>query len=122
MAETLDKRTRETLRNYLREVRTLPNESAKRQRFSALIGELFPGTAAIADYARGVEKLIRIRKAGGEKRGHADAYYGNAIIEFEKSLKATLHDAEGQLCEYVSGLWPKLVATASPSMPWVRRL
>jgi len=52
MAETIDSRTRDTLRKYLHEVRTLPNESAKRQRFSALIGELFAGTNAITDYVR----------------------------------------------------------------------
>ena len=36
--------------------------------------------------ARGVEKVIRIDQAAGQKRGRADASYGNAIIEFEKSL------------------------------------
>lgn len=125
MAETLDPRTREILRKYLREARTLPNEAARRQRFSALIAELFPGTTAVTEFARGVEKLIRIRTATGEKRGHADAYYGNAIIEFEKSLKATLSEAEEQLREYVSGSWPKaeenaasLLAIASDGVQW----
>jgi hypothetical protein len=50
---------------------------------------LFPGTNASTEYARGVEKLIRIQQPTGVKRGRADAYYGNAIIEFEKSLEAT---------------------------------
>src|SRR5229473_8587736 len=98
MSETLDPKTKETVRKYLREVRALGNEAARRQRFSALIAELFPGTYAVTEFARGVEKLIRIKTAEGEKRGHADAYYGNAIIEFEKSLKATLEEAEEQLC------------------------
>jgi len=125
MPQTLGSPTKETLRKYLSEVRTLPNESAKRHRFSALIGELFPGSNAVGDFARGVEKLIRIRRRTGEKRGHADAYYGNAVIEFEKSLKATLHDAESQLREYISGLWPKpeedpksLLAIASDGVTW----
>ncbi|HEX5425803.1 MAG TPA: hypothetical protein VFW94_19805, partial [Candidatus Acidoferrales bacterium] len=125
MAETLDPKTREILRKYLRDVRTLPNEAARRQRFSALIAELFPGTTAVSEFARGIEKLIRIRTATGEKRGHADAYYGNAIIEFEKSLKATLSEAEEQLREYVSGSWPKaeenaasLLAIASDGVQW----
>lgn len=125
MAETLDPRTKDTLRKYLREVRSLPNEAAKRQRFSALIAELFPGTRAISEFARGVEKLIRVRGFEREKRGRADAYYGNAIIEFEMSLKATLNEAEHQLCEYVSGSWPKpeehprsLLAIASDGANW----
>src|SRR5437879_5489426 len=125
MAQTLEPRTREILRKYLREVRTLGNEAARRQRFSALVAELFPGTHAVTELARGVEKLIRIRGAKGEKRGHADEYYGNAIIEFEKSLKATLKEAEEQLREYVSGSWPKaeenassMLAIASDGVNW----
>jgi|HubBroStandDraft_5_1064220.scaffolds.fasta_scaffold03652_5 hypothetical protein len=125
MSETLEQRTRETLRSYLREVKTLPNESAKRQRFAALIAELFPGTNAVTEYARGVEKLIRITRPEGEKRGRADAYYGNVIIEFEKSLAATLGEAEGQLREYVAGTWqaekgsPRpLIAIASDGVNW----
>lgn len=123
--QVLDQHTREILRKYLRETRSLPNESARRQRFSALIAELFPGTRAITDFARGVEKLIRVRTESGEKRGRADAYYGNAIIEFEKSLGATLHEAEEQLREYISGSWPKkqenaasMLAIASDGIEW----
>lgn len=125
MPQTLDPKTKEILRKYLRETRSLPNESARRQRFSALIAELFPGTIAVTQFARGVEKLIRIKTEAGEKRGRADAYYGNAIIEFEKSLSATLHEAEEQLREYVSGSWPKkqenaasLLAIASDGIEW----
>lgn len=125
VAQTIDPKTREILRKYLRETRGLANEAARRQRFSALIAELFPGTNAITDFARGVEKLVRIKTVHGEKRGHADAYYGNAVIEFEKSLKATLHDAEEQLREYLSGLWPKanentssMLAIASDGVQW----
>ena len=124
MAETLEPRVREILRNYVREVKSLPNESAKRSRFAALIAELFPGTAAVTDYSRGVEKLIRISRPSGEKKGRADAYYGNAIIEFEKSLSATLTEAEGQLREYVAGTWQKhdsprsLLAIASDGVNW----
>jgi N-6 DNA Methylase len=125
VAQSIDARTAQILRTYLRETRNLGNEAARRQRFSALISELFPGTHAITDFARGVEKLVRIKTAHGEKRGHADAYYGNAVIEFERSLKATLHDAEQQLREYVSGLWAKpgeearsMLAIASDGVTW----
>lgn len=124
MSETLEPKVKETLRNYVRDVKSLTNEAAKRSRFAALIAELFPGTIAITEYSQGVEKLIRINRPSGEKRGHADAYYGNAIIEFEKSLSATLEEAEGQLCEYVAGTWQKdgssrsLLAIASDGIVW----
>ena len=101
MPETLEPKVKETLRNYVREMKSLPNEAAKRSRFAALIAELFPGTSAVTDYSRGIEKLLRISRPSGVKKGRADAYYGNAIIEFEKSLSATLAEAEGQLREYV---------------------
>jgi type I restriction-modification system DNA methylase subunit len=113
------------MRNYIREVKSLPNEAAKRSRFASLIAELFPGTLAVTEYSRGVEKLIRISRDSGEKRGRADAYYGNAIIEFEKSLSATLEEAKGQLQEYVAGTWQKdkarhsLIAIASDGINWI---
>ena len=94
-------------------------------RFAALIGELFPGTSAVTEYARGVEKLIRIEQPTGVKKGRADAYYGNAIIEFEKNLSATLTEAQEQLREYVAGVWQKekeprrpLLAIASDGVVW----
>lgn len=125
MAETLDEKTRAILTIYLREVRTLPNEAAKRQRFAALLGELFPGQNVLTEFARGAERLIRIKTADGTRRGYADAYYGNAVIEFENSLDATLAAAEQQLREYVSGLWAKkgenprnLTAIACDGIEW----
>jgi type I restriction-modification system DNA methylase subunit len=125
MAETLESSVREVLRNYVREVKSLPNESAKRSRFASLIAELFPGSTAINEYARGVEKLIRIERSSGVKKGRADAYYGNAVIEFEKSLSATLDEAKHQLCEYVAGTWQKekfprpMLAVASDGIRWI---
>ena len=117
MPETLEPKVKETLRNYVREMKSLPNEAAKRSRFAALIAELFPGTSAVTDYSRGVEKLIRISHPGGVKKGRADAYYGNAIIEFGKSLSATLAEAEGQLREYVAGTWQKSQTAAELDAP-----
>jgi type I restriction-modification system DNA methylase subunit len=127
MPETLEPKVKETLKAYIREVKTLPNESAKRSRFAAMIGELFPGSKAVSEFPRGVEKVIRIDQAAGEKKGRADAYYGNAIIEFEKSLSATLEEAKRQLCEYVAGTWQKekrkslrpLLAIASDGIRWI---
>lgn len=125
MAETLEPIVRETLRKYLQDIRKLHNEAAKRSRFAGLIAELFPGTHAITEYASGVEKLIRISRPEGDKKGYADAYYGNAIIEFENSLDATLAEAERQLREYVAGTWQKdkaprpLLAIASDGIQWI---
>jgi hypothetical protein len=125
MPETLEPKVKETLRKYVSEVKTLGNEAAKRSRFMALIAELFPGTNAVTDSARGIEKLIRIQRPEGEKKGRADAYYGNAIIEFEKSLDKTLKEAEHQLCEYVAGTWQKeksarpMIAVASDGLNWI---
>jgi type I restriction-modification system DNA methylase subunit len=127
MAETLEPKVKETLRAYVRDVKSLNNEANKTSRFNALIGELFPGTSAVAEYSRNVEKLIRIDLAAGQKKGRADAYYGNAIIEFEKSLSATLEEAKRQLCEYVAGTWQKekgkslrpLLAIASDGIRWI---
>ena len=105
--------------------RLIPNEWATTHRFAALIGELFPGSPASKEFAAGVEKFIRIDTAAGEKRGRIDSYYGNAVIEFERSLKATGVRAESQLREYVSGVWAKeakpprpLVAIASDGLRW----
>ncbi len=128
MPETLEPKVKETLRAYAREVKTLPNEAAKRSRFASVIAELFPGTTAVSEFSRGIEKLIRIDQAAGQKRGRADAYYGNAIIEFEKSLSATLEEAKRQLCEYVAGTWQKekreslrpLLAIATDGTRWIR--
>lgn len=125
MAETLDEKTREILTAYLRDVRTLPNEAAKRQRFAALLGELFPGQKILTEFARGAERLIRIKTADGTRRGYADNYYGNAIVEFEDSLEATSAVPEQQLREYTSGLWANkgenqrnLTAIASDGIQW----
>jgi hypothetical protein len=125
MPEILEPKVKETLRAYIRDVKTLHNEANKTARFSALIGELFPD--AVAQYSRDVEKLIRIDQTAGEKKGRADAYYGNAIIEFEKSLAATLEEARRQLREYVAGVWQRenretlrpLLAVASDGIRWV---
>ena len=60
MAETLEPRVKETLRAYAREAKSLPNQAAKRSRFAAVIAELFPGSKAVSEFSRGVEKLIRM--------------------------------------------------------------
>ena len=75
------------------------------QKYEA-IRRLDGGEPVRAEFAAGVAKLVRIDTAGGgSKRGFVDAYYGNAIIEFENSLKATEAHALEQLREYTSPLW-----------------
>ncbi|MEN3331474.1 MAG: hypothetical protein V7641_839 [Blastocatellia bacterium] len=120
----IDESTRNTLSQYLTDIRSLPNESAKTNRFSALVATLFPGTSASTELAAGVEKMIRIDTLDGEKRGRMDAYYGNAIVEFERSLKATGAEAERQLREYTAGVWKKskerrqILCVASDGIVW----
>ena len=114
MARRLDDRTKAILGTFLVDVPSLPHEPAKVSRFAALIGELFPSTPVVRDFAAGVEKFIRIDTAKGEKRGRIDSYYGNAVIEFENSLKATGDEAERQLRAYVAGVWAKEGKTPRP--------
>ncbi len=121
----VDDRTRETIFRYLREVRMLPNEAAKTHRFMALIAELFPGSTAVIEFAGGIEKLIRIETDRGQRHRRIDAYHGNAVIEFENSLRATEAEAKRQLREYTAGLWARtsgparsLLCVASDGVVW----
>jgi hypothetical protein len=125
MPEALTDKIRATLASYYADVKALPNESAKTHRFSALIAELFPGTHAATDFAAGVEKVVRVERKGKPSHGFIDSYYGNAVIEFEVSLKTTGDEAERQLREYIAGLWNKeakpvrpLVGIASDGINW----
>ncbi len=99
----------------------MPNESAKTQRFLALVSELFPGSDIVGLISQGIEKRVRL----GTKRRRIDSYFGNALIEFEKSLDVSLTTAEKQLREQVAGLWNgdespdrPLVAIASDGIRW----
>jgi type I restriction-modification system DNA methylase subunit len=125
MAESLDSSTKEILSQYLAEVRALPNESAKTHRFVALAGQAFPGSAIISKLTAGIEKAVRIQLPERAKKGHIDSYFGNAVIEFEYSLRATGEIAERQLREYCAGVWAKegrpfrpLLAVASDGVVW----
>jgi N-6 DNA Methylase len=114
------------IKRYLMEVKNLANESAKRHQFGTLIGELFPNSLVADYFARGIEKIVRIDLAsGGVKAGRIDSYYGNYIIEFENSLKATERKAIEQLKEYTVGIWKEekgkrrpLVCIASDGIRW----
>jgi hypothetical protein len=110
----MDERSRKVLSNYLEEVRGLPNEQAKTTRFVALAGELFPTTPVTKQLAAGIEKLVRIDTTRGTKRGRIDLYHGNAVIEFERSLRATGDEAKRQLCEYAAGTLQEAGGDARP--------
>jgi SAM-dependent methyltransferase len=123
--DRLDNKTRKILSGFLRDMSQLPNESAKRTRFAALLGQLFSGSAAVTKFPQGTEKIVRIDTASGRKRGRIDSYYGNAIIEFENSLRATGNEAERQVRDYIAGLWSAeskphrpLVAITSDGLVW----
>ena len=68
-APRLDQRTRDALSAFLRDVKGLPNESAKTHRFIALVAELFPGSSAVTRLAEGIERLVRIDTGEALKRG-----------------------------------------------------
>ena len=105
MSIPLTENTSNPLRAYLREVKTTPSEIGKRERFSSLLGTLFPNSREVGIYARGAEASLRIMTPEKDKTGRADTIYGSAIVEFERDLKKTLSEAERQLREYVAGIW-----------------
>ena len=105
MANSLTENTSSTLRAYLHEIKNTSSEIGKRERFSSLLGTLFPNTREVGIYAKGAETSLRITTPQGTKRGRADTVYGSAVIEFEKNLKQTGSEAERQLREYVAAIW-----------------
>lgn len=105
MANSLTESTSRALRAYLHDIKTTHAEIGKRERFSSLLGTLFPNTREVSFYAKGAETSLRVTTPQGTKRGRADTVYGSAVIEFEKNLKQTLTEAERQLREYVAAIW-----------------
>jgi hypothetical protein len=121
----LDDATRKVLSEYLSDVQRLPNESAKTHRFAQLVETLFPGSGASWELVSGIEKAVRIDLGERTKRGRVDAYYGNAVVEFENSLRATEKTAVKQLEEYAAGIWKDegephraLLCIASDGVTW----
>lgn len=125
MANSLTENTSHALRSYLSEIKRTSSEIGKRERFSSLLGTLFPNTREVGIYAKSAETSMRITTPQGIKRGRADTMYGSAVIEFEKSLKQTLSEAERQLREYVAAIWQSkpvlrrnLDAVATDGLRW----
>jgi type I restriction-modification system DNA methylase subunit len=121
----ISEKTHSAIAQFLRDLKSLNNESSKTHRFAALLGEIFPGTKVSTELAEGTEKMIRVDSAEGAKRGRIDTYYGNAVIEFEASLEVTGKEAERQLRMYTAGIWNKegknrrhLIPIASDGTNW----
>jgi hypothetical protein len=92
------------LKSYIADVKRLTNETAKKERFVALISTLLPRSRAVMGFVEGAEhRTIRIVSGGSRRRGNIDALYGQCIIEFEYLLSKTGVHAEEQLVEYISG-------------------
>lgn len=126
MTSRLSRETEERLEQYLKDIRRASNETACRETFIGLVSGLFPGTDPARGLPMGAERAVRIQLPDREKRGKIDSYYGNAVIEFEYSLKATRRSAEEQLREYCSGIWREetrpyrpLLAVATDGIAWV---
>ncbi len=124
--ESNSNRIHQVLGQYLADIRQLQNESSKTHRFAMLLGDLYLDPHLTTSYAASIEKrILRIDTSNGLKNGRADSYHGNAVIEFENSLKATGTHAKEQLREYVSGIWnseksPRrpLLAIATDGILW----
>ena len=83
-------------------------ETPRREKFLVLLKKLFPTSYdEIAKYTDGSEKSVGIKGTGNEiiKIGRIDAYFGDLIIEFKRSMPARRDEAKRQLREYCSGLW-----------------
>jgi type I restriction-modification system DNA methylase subunit len=91
---------------YLKEVNTLTSESAKSQRFSILLNELFGlQPNFIEEYLSGIEKYVKVKQKDHILKGEIDNLFGNLVIEFERDLSKNQEEAEGQLKKYIACLW-----------------
>jgi hypothetical protein len=103
--QRLNERNRKQIAEYVRDIATLPNESAKSHRFFMLAEELFPGAKLGARLTPGLEKRIIIDKRGKKSAGRIDSYFGNVIVEFETLLSSSERTALKQLRQYTAGVW-----------------
>jgi hypothetical protein len=93
---------------YLDIVGTDLKETPRKEKFLALLKDLFPGSVdEIQKYTDGSETGVKIHVAesGLIKNGRIDAFFGDLVIEFERSMPAKRSEAERQLREYCAGLW-----------------
>ena len=92
------------IQEYIRDIATLPKEEPRKLRFTVLLASLF-GEKLATKVIKGTEKLVRVYRKDKTGKGFIDAYYGDAVIEFESNLDKMLEEAQRQLKEYIAGLW-----------------
>lgn len=92
---------------YITDLKTISNETGRKERFIVLLCELFPTLKSqIVRFAGGAESYLSVQYGDGKfKKGFVDTLFGNLVIEFETELPKMLHEAEFQLKGYVSQLW-----------------
>lgn len=97
-----------TITTYVESLQAINSESARSQRFTLLLDNLFgvqPGF--IEEYVEGIETYVRARGKDRILRGRADQLSGNLIIEFERDLSTApkIKEAEEQLRRYAACVW-----------------
>ena len=93
---------------YLDITNTDLKETPRKEKFLALLKDLFPNCVdEIQKYTDGSEAGVKIHVTGSGiiKNGRIDAFFGDLIIEFERSIPTKRSEAERQLREYCAGLW-----------------
>ncbi|MGA2976496.1 MAG: hypothetical protein ABSF77_14400 [Spirochaetia bacterium] len=104
----MDKFVTAVHRYYLELKESGLKETPRREKFLVLLKELFPASVdEISKYTDGAEKSVGIQGTGNEiiKTGRIDAYFGDLIIEFERSMPSKRDEPKRQLREYCAGLW-----------------
>jgi len=106
MPEIREAKWDQIISKYLKEMNTHISESARSQRFSILLNDLFglqPGF--IEEYISGIEKYVKVKQKDHILRGKTDNLFGNLVIEFERDLAKKQTEAEEQLKKYIACLW-----------------
>jgi hypothetical protein len=93
---------------YLSKIKSASKEATKKEIFKDLLNRLYhesPDILKMVDkITAGAERtVLNIKLEDKSKKGRADSYFNNVIIEFENSLKTSEKHAKEQLAEYLSG-------------------
>ncbi len=99
----------EKLEKYIHDLRRVSSEANKSNLFLGLVRDTFRNVSA--DFLERsfpeLEKFVRYNEKAIAIKGRIDALLGNVIIEFERDLKSSRKEAEGQLRGYMTILWNK---------------
>lgn len=94
------------LAEYLQDIDKMQTEDPRSVRFAQLVVQLLGvDTNFIGNYAKGIEKSIKVEQTDRILKGRADNLFGNVIIEFEKNIPKKQVEAEEQLRRYAAILW-----------------